>query len=93
MKDDKALARELVEMSRQFLRGYTLIGAVEHVSRMASGLPSGRPEILDLAENAIDRARSAWRPNGPFPRTGQEEIDAAHADGVDLIGNALRLLT
>jgi hypothetical protein len=99
MVREKKAARELIEMAHQHFEAYSLIGAVEHVFQMArdGDLPWAQDEVLKITEDTIDQARNDWKFASKNPlrsfRTGREEIDAAQADGFDLIGSVRKLLS
>jgi len=93
----KKFARELIELAQHHLEQYSTIGAIEHVYQMAVDrhLPWAVFDVREAAEDAIDQARAAWIAAKHRPMnflTGRAEIDAARADGFDLIGIACKLL-
>ena len=100
MDQNKKRARELIEMAHQYFAEWPLIGAVEHVHRMAVDadrrLPLAQDEVLTLAEDAVDRARIAWTEAKNLTlnfKTAREEIEAAQGDGFDLIAMACEQLS
>ena len=90
-------AYELIVLAQQHFEQFSLIGAIEHVYQMAVDreLPWANSEVLNIAEDAIDRARTTWIAaiNPPMNfTTGRAEIEAAQADGYDLLGTAFELI-
>jgi hypothetical protein len=96
------LATKFLEQHRADGTRYTLIGAVEHFHLKYAHadadrgmLPLARNEALQLAINAIRQAKVAWikATNRSLNyEDGLAEIEAAQADGFDLIAMASKQL-
>jgi hypothetical protein len=76
---------------------YTLYGAVEHVYQMERErhLPWARPEVKDLAFDALEWAERDWlagRDKSSDLKTASAELEAAEKEGFDLRAIALKYL-